>query len=209
MLFWLEHLLYIHRISHPQFGCNWCSPYLVMNHLSPYHIVVKNHPPHPYFPHFIPWLYCALLYYRASSILLLLSVFPILVMWSSLTSTLDRSPYPELSLNFFPIFLFIDICPTFIIWPTTQSLGIIPMRCTYHRVDSRVCSSSVLFRTLLHSHVVTILFPYHSILLIIHSFHLLTWRGRGNVCFLNTTYLLVCSFSTFSLVNLSSDTFTS
>ena len=51
-----------------------------------------------------------------------------------------------------------------------------------------------------------ILFPYHSILLIIHSFHLLTLRGRGNVCFLNTTYLLVHSISTFSLVALPSDT---
>ena len=56
---------------------------------------------------------------------------------------------------------------------------------------------------------VTILFPYRSILLIIHSFHLLTWRGRDNVCFFNTAYLLVHSISTFSLVNLSSDTFTS
>ena len=48
---------------------------------------------------------------------------------------------------------------------------------------------------------VTILFPYHSILLIVHSRHLLTWRG--SVCFLNTTYLLVHSPSTFSLVSLS------
>ena len=52
---------------------------------------------------------------------------------------------------------------------------------------------------------VTILFPYRSILLIVHSHDLLTWRGRGSVCFLNTTYLLVCSSSTFSLVSLSSD----
>ena len=50
---------------------------------------------------------------------------------------------------------------------------------------------------------VTILFPYCSVLLIVHSRHLLTWRG--SVHFLNTAYLLVHSFSTFSLVNLSSD----
>ena len=53
---------------------------------------------------------------------------------------------------------------------------------------------------------VMILFPYCSILLIIHSFCLLTWRGRGNVRFLNTAYILVCSISTFSLVTLPSDT---
>ena len=52
---------------------------------------------------------------------------------------------------------------------------------------------------------VTILFPYHSILLVVHSCHLLTWRGRGSVRFLNTAYLLVCSPSTFSLVSLSLD----
>ena len=52
---------------------------------------------------------------------------------------------------------------------------------------------------------VTILFPYCSILLIVHSRRLLTWRGRGSVHFLNTAYLLVCSPSTFSLVDLSSD----
>ena len=53
--------------------------------------------------------------------------------------------------------------------------------------------------------IVTILFPYRSILLIVHSHRLLTWRGRGSVHFLNTAYLLVCSLSTFSLVDLSSD----
>ena len=52
---------------------------------------------------------------------------------------------------------------------------------------------------------VTILFPYCSILLIVHSCHLLTWRGRGSVHFLNTTYLLVRNLSTFSLVDLSAD----
>ena len=52
---------------------------------------------------------------------------------------------------------------------------------------------------------VMILFPYQSILLIIHSHCLLTWRGRGSVCFLNTAYLLVHSPSTFSLVSLSLD----
>ena len=52
---------------------------------------------------------------------------------------------------------------------------------------------------------VTILFPYHSVLLIVHSRHLLTWRGRGSVHVLNTAYLLVHSLSTFSLVDLSSD----
>ena len=50
---------------------------------------------------------------------------------------------------------------------------------------------------------VTILFPYHSILLIIHSPCFLTWRG--SVHFLNTAYLLVHSSSTFSLVSLSLD----
>ena len=52
---------------------------------------------------------------------------------------------------------------------------------------------------------VTILFPHCSILLIVHSHHLLTWRGRGST-FLHTTYLLVQSLFTFSLVDLSSDT---
>ena len=50
---------------------------------------------------------------------------------------------------------------------------------------------------------VTILFPYCSILLIIHSHCFLTWRG--SVRFLNTAYLLVRSSSTFSLVSLSLD----
>ena len=50
---------------------------------------------------------------------------------------------------------------------------------------------------------VMILFSYRSILLIIHSRHLLT--GRGSVHFLNTPYLLVHSSSTFSLVSLSLD----
>ena len=135
MLLWYDHLLHAHRIIHPQSNFNRCSPYLVMNNLSPHHIVFKNHPPRPYClhrglvsvenmflgiysvhsPHVILWLHCALLCYRASPILLPSSVFPILVMRSSVTSTLDRSPYPELSLNFFLSFLFIVICPTFII----------------------------------------------------------------------------------------------
>ena len=50
---------------------------------------------------------------------------------------------------------------------------------------------------------VMILFPYHSILLIVHSRCLLTWRG--SVSFLNIAYLLVWSSSTFSLVSLSLD----
>ena len=50
---------------------------------------------------------------------------------------------------------------------------------------------------------VMILFPYCSILLIVHSCHLLTWRG--SVRFLNDAYLLVRSSSTFSLVSLSLD----
>ena len=49
--------------------------------------------------------------------------------------------------------------------------------------------------------IVMILFPHHSILLIIHSRCLLTWRGRGSVCFLNTTYLLTHRFSTFSVAH--------
>ena len=52
---------------------------------------------------------------------------------------------------------------------------------------------------------VTIIFPYQSILLIIHSHRLLTWRGSGSVHLRNTTYLLVHSPSTFSLVSLSHD----
>ena len=56
---------------------------------------------------------------------------------------------------------------------------------------------------------VMILFPYCSILLIVHSRCLLTWRGRGSVCFLNTAYLLVHSPSTFSFVSISSDVLTS
>ena len=52
---------------------------------------------------------------------------------------------------------------------------------------------------------VMMLFPYRSILLIVHSRHLLTWRGRGSVHFLNTAYLLVHSPATFSLVSLSSN----
>ena len=52
---------------------------------------------------------------------------------------------------------------------------------------------------------VTILFSSCSVLLIVHSCRLLTWRGRGSVLFLNTAYLLVRSLSTFSLVDLSSD----
>ena len=52
---------------------------------------------------------------------------------------------------------------------------------------------------------VTIIFPYCSILLIVHSCHILTWKGRGSVHFLNTAYLLVHSPSTFSLVSLSLD----
>ena len=54
-------------------------------------------------------------------------------------------------------------------------------------------------------HCVMILFPHRSILLIIHSRCLLTWRGRGSIHFLNTTYLLICSLSTFSLIDLSLD----
>ena len=50
-----------------------------------------------------------------------------------------------------------------------------------------------------------ILFPHHSIFLILHSFRLLTWRGRDNVCFLNITYLLVQSLSTFSVLPLFTD----
>ena len=56
---------------------------------------------------------------------------------------------------------------------------------------------------------VTILFPHHSIFLIVHSFRLLTWRGRGNAHFLNTAYLLVHSLSSFSVLSLSLDTFIS
>ena len=50
---------------------------------------------------------------------------------------------------------------------------------------------------------VTILFPYHSILLIIDSHCFLSWRG--SVRFLNTAYLLVHSSSTFTLGSLSLD----
>ena len=52
---------------------------------------------------------------------------------------------------------------------------------------------------------VTILFPHCSILLVVHSQCLLTWRDRGSTLFLNTAYLLVRSLSTFSLIDLSLD----
>ena len=51
---------------------------------------------------------------------------------------------------------------------------------------------------------VTILFPHHSTLLFIHSRHLLTWRGRCH-SYINTSYLLIRTASSFCFLNLSMD----
>ena len=63
----------------------------------------------------------------------------------------------------------------------------------------------VFFRRMREPGFVTILFPYCSILLIVHSHYLLTWRGRGSTCFHNTAYLLVHGPSTFSLISIPLD----
>ena len=48
--------------------------------------------------------------------------------------------------------------------------------------------------------VVTILFPFHSLLLILHSFHLCTWRG--NLLIWHMAYLFLGSSHVFSLLTL-------
>ena len=51
---------------------------------------------------------------------------------------------------------------------------------------------------------VTILFPHRSTLLFIHSRCLLTWRGRRH-SYINTSYLLILTSSSFCFLNLSMD----
>ena len=51
--------------------------------------------------------------------------------------------------------------------------------------------------------IVTILFPYRSVLLFFHTQHLLTWRGRR--IYTNTTYLFLRTASSFSFFDLSMD----
>ena len=51
--------------------------------------------------------------------------------------------------------------------------------------------------------IVTILFPHHSILLFIHTRCLLTWRGRH--LYTNTSYLFICTLSSFCFFDLSMD----
>ena len=50
---------------------------------------------------------------------------------------------------------------------------------------------------------VTILFPHHSILLFTHTCCLLTWRGRYH--YTNTSYLFICTSSSFCFFDLSMD----
>ena len=51
---------------------------------------------------------------------------------------------------------------------------------------------------------VMILFPYRSILLFTHTRRLLTWRGRRH-SYINTSYLLICTLSSFCFLDLSMD----
>ena len=51
---------------------------------------------------------------------------------------------------------------------------------------------------------VTILFPHYSILLFIHTHRLLTWRGRRH-SYINTSYLFICTLSSFCFLDLSMD----
>ena len=50
---------------------------------------------------------------------------------------------------------------------------------------------------------VTILFPYHSVLLFIHTHCLLTWRGRRR--YTNTSFLFIRTSSSFCFFDLSMD----
>ena len=50
---------------------------------------------------------------------------------------------------------------------------------------------------------VTVLFPHRSILLFIHTRCLLTWRGRRH--YTNTSYLFICTLSSFCFFDLSMD----
>ena len=54
---------------------------------------------------------------------------------------------------------------------------------------------------ILHTPIVTILFPHHCILLIVYSFFLITWRG--NTSFHFTSYLFLTGSHMFSLQALS------
>ena len=51
---------------------------------------------------------------------------------------------------------------------------------------------------------VTIFFPHRSTLLFTHSHHLLTWRGRCH-SYINTSYLLIRTLSSFCFLDLSMD----
>ena len=51
---------------------------------------------------------------------------------------------------------------------------------------------------------VTILFPHRSILLFTHTCRLLTWRGRCH-SYINTSYLLIRTLSSFCFLDLSMD----
>ena len=55
-----------------------------------------------------------------------------------------------------------------------------------------------------HLLTVTILFPHRSILLFTHSRRLLTWRGRRH-SYINTSYLLIHTLSSFCFLDLSMD----
>ena len=54
------------------------------------------------------------------------------------------------------------------------------------------------------SSTVTILFPHRSILLFTHTRCLLTWRGRCH-SYINTSYLLIRTLSSFCFLDLSMD----
>ena len=51
---------------------------------------------------------------------------------------------------------------------------------------------------------VTILFPHRSILLFTHTRCLLTWRGRRH-SYINTSYLFICTLSSFCFFDLHMD----
>ena len=51
---------------------------------------------------------------------------------------------------------------------------------------------------------VTILFPHRSLLLFTHTRRLLTWRGRRH-SYINTSYLLIRTLSSFCFLDLSMD----
>ena len=51
--------------------------------------------------------------------------------------------------------------------------------------------------------IVTVLFPHRSTLLFIHTRCLLTWRGRHH--YTNTSFLFICTLSSFCFFDLSMD----